>query len=198
MHRINLAFEDSLSNAVQVKILHHANRAFVPGFHFTRGGFGYLKKNIKAFNRASRVQPFFILTDLDRYECPPELMRDWIHDSFHPNLMFRIAVHSVEAWLLADRINLAQFLKVSTAKIPRDVDALPNPKAALLGLAAASRSRMFREALVRFRGTNCIPGPDYNGTLIRFVTSSWNIADASQHSESLRRTVEAVKIFTPR
>ena len=95
------------------------------------------------------------------------------------------------------RMNLATFLNVSPSKIAREPDSLRNPKAALLSIAAVSRSRSLREALVRMKENNFKVGPDYNGTLIRFVDNFWDLRSAADASESLRRSIEAVKSYSP-
>jgi hypothetical protein len=38
-------------------------------------GFGYIKSKIKDFNRAAKGMPFLVLTDLDKEECAPKLIR---------------------------------------------------------------------------------------------------------------------------
>ena len=47
---INLAVEDDLSEAVLRKILRSFNRAFQVKTVYKKGGFGYLKKQIKIFH----------------------------------------------------------------------------------------------------------------------------------------------------
>jgi len=70
---IHIAVEDPLSEAVLRKILICSNRPYIVGSCFNRGGFGYLKKNIRGFNNAAKGTPFLVLTDLDRTECAPVL-----------------------------------------------------------------------------------------------------------------------------
>ena len=62
---INLAVEDDLSEAVLRKILRSFNRAFQVKTVYKKGGFGYLKKQIKSFIdrnkdiRSKILQSFF-------------------------------------------------------------------------------------------------------------------------------------------
>jgi len=52
-----------------------------------------------------------------------------------------VAVREVEAWLLADGTNFSRFLRVQEGALPKDVEAIKDPKACLIGLARKSRSR---------------------------------------------------------
>ena len=141
---VNLATEDELSETVLLRILAHLG-LFAVGTSYRRGGFGYLKRNARGWNHAAKGIPFIILTDLDQYECPALLIGDWLGGARHPNLLFRVAVREVEAWLVADRRNLAQYLFVPEAILPPDADGLRDPKAALVNVARKSRSRTIRE-----------------------------------------------------
>src|SRR5690349_4586801 len=105
---VNLATEDELSEVVLRKILAHLNR-YAVGNCYRRGGFGYLQRTISGWNRAARGIPVIVLTDLDQCACPPNLLNNWLNAPCHPNLLFRVAVREVEAWLLADPVHLSQF-----------------------------------------------------------------------------------------
>lgn len=56
---------------------------------------------MKGFNFAARLTPFLVLADLDRIECAPKLIRDWLPVEKHPNPVFRVAVREVESWVQA-------------------------------------------------------------------------------------------------
>ena len=128
---INLAVEDPLSEAVLRAILRQSNRPYAVGTCYCQGGYGYLKKTIRRFNNAAKGTPFLVLTDLDKADCPPGLIQAWLPDPKHPNLLFRIAVREVEAWILAHREAFALFAGVQQELIPQDVDALDDPKRSL-------------------------------------------------------------------
>jgi hypothetical protein len=115
---INLAVEDLLSEAVLRKILLYSEKPYAIGTCFCKGGYDYLKKSILGFNNAAKATPFLVLTDLDRTECPPVLLREWLPYPKHPNLIFRVAVKEVEAWLLAHRDAFARFLGIQRRLIP--------------------------------------------------------------------------------
>jgi hypothetical protein len=100
------------------EIIKQSQRPFVIGNCLCHGGYGYLKKNIRAFNHAARGMPFLVLTDLNSTECPPTLIKKWLPYPKHPNLLFRVAVREVEAWLLAHRDAFAfrYFRKIDSSR----------------------------------------------------------------------------------
>lgn len=196
---INLVYEDAISGAVLEKILIYVNTDYmnyIIGFHLSRNGFGYIKKNIKGFNQAAQGSPYLVLTDLDRADCPITLIRDWLGGQpKHPNLLFRIAVREVESWLLADFRAFSQFFGVDVAKIPRNPDRIEDPKQDLINLVRKSKKKNLRQAIVPDRGSTAKVGKDYNAPLLRFVSEQWRVRDAMNQSESLKRTVLALENF---
>ena len=70
--------------------------------------------------RASRNHPYIILMDLGREcECAPQLVAPWgLPDVPPTNLLLRVAVRAVDAWLPADRESIASFLGVSEDRVP--------------------------------------------------------------------------------
>lgn len=195
---INLAVEDSLSESILRTILRQSNRPYEVGTCFSRGGYGYLKDKIIGFNNAAKGTPFIILTDLNTYECPPVLMREWLPDLMHPNLLFRVAVREVEAWVLAHCVAFAKFLGIREELIPVNVDTIKDPKRFLIDLARKSPRRDLRQDIVPPPGSTRQQGPDYNGRLIFFVENFWDAMEAKNHSPSLQRAINAVTKFKPR
>jgi len=193
---INLAIEDDLSEAVLLRLLRESTR-YATGASYGRSGFGYLRSTITGWNRAAKGMPFIVLTDLDHHECPPALKRDWLPEPQSPNLMLRIAVREVEAWLLADRGNLAQFLRVSRERLPHNPDLIADPKALLIELARRSQSREVRARIAPKAGSTAKQGPEYNVTMSTFVRDIWDIAVAKENSPSLARTVTRIMSFVP-
>ncbi len=194
---VNLAVEDQLSEAVLRRILSHVGRGYAVGTAYNRGGYGYLKKTVHGWNRAAASTPFVLLTDLDtRYACPLELIQDWLPVPRHENLLFRVAVREVEAWLLGDRVNFAKFLGVPEKDLPREVETI-DPKEALIRLARRSRRRDVRERIVPKPGSTARQGPDYNGCLIEFVYSGWDIEASGRECSSLRHALVRLRTFTP-
>lgn len=194
---INLAVEGTLDEQVLRKILRQAGRGYAIGTTHGHRGFGYLRRTIHGFNCAAKGTPFAVLTDLDKETCPAALIRAWLPQPKHPNLIFRVAVREVEAWLLAHREAIARFLGIREELVPRDVDALEDPKKTLLELARQSRSRGLREAIVPHRGSTATIGPDYNGRLAIFVRKHWDATSAARCSPSLARAVRRIGEFQP-
>jgi hypothetical protein len=192
-----LVFEDDLSEAVLTQILRQFPDKYEIYQSYSGNGFGYLKTNIKGFNQASVVNPHFMLTDLDNYECPVVLINDWIDFELKDNFILRIAVREVESWILADREGLSRFFNVSLVKFPINPDLEPDPKNTLIRLAKRSNRRNLREDIVPIN-VNASIGPNYNGCLTEFVFSKWNIHNAILHSESLRRAYEKIRDFIPK
>lgn len=195
---VNLVVEDELSETVVRRVLQQVKVEYAVGTCYRPGGFGYIKKKIGAFNHAAKHGPFFVLTDLDRIDCAPALIRAWLKEDPHPNLLFRVAVREVESWLLADREAFARFLGISTQHVPADPDGLPDPKRKLIDLARTSRKRDLRDSIVPCRSSRATVGPDYNGCLVAFVRRRWSPVEAARRSDSLRRFRLAVKSFRPR
>lgn len=194
---VNLAIEDELSESVLRTLLHHVNREYFVGTAYGRQGFGYLRKTVAGWNIGAKGQPFVLLTDLDDYACPLALIQAWLNVPVHPNLVFRVAVREVEAWLLADRTNIARFLSVRQEMVPLTCDNLPDPKQELVRLARSSRSKDIRERITPRIGSTAQQGPDYNGCLGAFVKKTWDIQRACTISPSLARTVQRLIAFTP-
>jgi len=194
---VNLASEDQLSETVLRRILVHADREYFVGTAYGHTGYGYLRSTIRGWNAAARGRPFIVLTDLDRYPCPQALILDWLKIPINPNLVLRVAVREIEAWLLADRENFARFLSIPQALVPGAPDTLADPKVALVGLARRSRLRDIRESIVPRLGSTAQQGPDYNGCLARFVNLKWDINHATARSPSLAKAVRKFQSFEP-
>lgn len=194
---INLVFEDVLSEAVLKQMLVQSQRPFSVGNCFNQRGYGKIKKIISGLNHAAKGMPYLILTDLDREECPLIILSEWLTQPKHPNLLFRIAVKEVEAWLLAHREAFAEFLGISVDLILSDVDKISDPKQLLINLAKKSKKRELRDGIVPDRNSTAKIGKDYNGQLIKFVNQNWQAAAAQTNSSSLKRAMDAIVHFQP-
>ncbi len=194
---VQIAVEDELSEAVLRRMLRHAGRGYEVGTAYRRGGSGYLRRTIRGWNNAAQGVPFVLLTDLDQYFCPKAPIDEWLRVPQHPNLVIRVAVREVEAWLLADRANLASFLGVRESFIPGNVETLPRPKEALIDLARQSRSSELRDRIVPRHGSTARQGPDYNGCLVDFVASRLDLNVAATESPSLSRALGRLGTFQP-
>ena len=194
---ITLAAEDELSETVLRVILDRSSRRFAVGQCLRRGGNTYLKSIVNGLNKAARSTPYLLLTDLDRSECPPALIQDWLTAPRHPNLIFRVAVREVEAWVLAHKQAFASFFGVPEVRIPDDVDAIHDPKEFLINLMKRSKKRRIREDIVPPPGSTAKVGPNYNEHLCQFVETYWDKDQAKQRSRSLERSLQMIEKFAP-
>lgn len=191
---LNLAVEDELSAMAITKLITCFNTKYTIRNVYANNGFGYLKSSIRGFNEAAKFLSFFVLTDLDRYECPPALIDDWINFELNKNLIFRIAVREVEAWLLADSKGLSKFFRVSESNFPFDPESLSDPKNVIIQLAGKSKIRKIREEIVPI-GPGASIGPNYNGCLGEFVMTKWSVESAITKSRSLEKAYNHLKKY---
>jgi hypothetical protein len=117
-----------------------AETGCAPGRSYRRPIRGTGKSNVDArlagLNAGARYgRPVLILRDLDRDgPCPSALVARLVPGR-NTNLLLRIPVCAVESWLLADRAAYALFSGVPEAFLPRDPEALADPKEAVLKLS---------------------------------------------------------------
>ncbi len=156
----------------------------------------FLKKRIGAFNSAARFSPWLVLVDLDHCACAAALRNAWL--SAPSRLMrFRVAVRSVEAWLIADAETLADFLHVRRSLIPAVVpDALGNPKELVVNLARRSTRAEIRKDMVPRPHSGNNVGPAYSSRLIEYISdrnNGWRPNIAAMGSDSLRRCRDCLR-----
>lgn len=188
---ISAAVEGATDEAVSRRLILHVGGE--PGPVYGKNGKPHLRERIRGFNNAARHAPWLVLVDLDQdEECAPPLRTTWLPASA-PRLCFRVAVRSVEAWLLADTDGIAAFLGISRSRVPDDPDGLTAPKQALVNLARASRRRAIREDMVPREGSGRSVGPAYTSQMIDFVSRDWRPERAAARSDSLRRAIACLQ-----
>ena len=146
------------------------------------------KTRLQAFNQAARHAAWFAPCDLDNDDCAPARIQSYLPDRA-AGMCFRVAVREVEAWLLADRVDLARFLSVSSDLIDPYPERLAAPKSHLVALARRSRSRAIRDGLVPAPGDSRRVGPEYTLLLSEFARERWRPQRAEERSPSLRRAM---------
>jgi hypothetical protein len=168
--------------------------SFVENYAIHCHGNGKIKANIKAYNKAAQFGCWFVITDLDKgkYACAPSLINDWLPVPQNPQFLFRVAVHEIESWLLADRDNFASFFKVSRDLVPVSPDEVDDPKQTIFSLAKRSQKRNIREGVPPIDNMANI-GPGYNIELGDFILNYWNIKTAREHSKSLDKAILALQ-----
>lgn len=190
-----LVVEDKLSEAVML----HLMNTYKPDCKIDRiiisGGFGQIKTAIPVYRKACRVIPHVVLTDLDNSSCAAALMESWGLKKVPRELLFRVAVREVEAWLLADREGIASFLGISATRIPSLPDEDADPKATLLAIARRSRNKRLVKELAPEVGSRAKTGPLYNQRMCGFVHDLWDVERAAAISPSLARTILRIANF---
>lgn len=173
---------------------------FREGFPRVVGGYGQIKKRAASFLKMAESEIYaLVLTDLDQGECAPMLIRKWFAVApgqpleLPCHLSFRVAVREVEAWLMADRDALAQFLQISVANFPRSPDDLRDPKQELLKIIRRKGRRTLRRDMLP-SGTAHV-GPRYNERICQYVADNWKPERAAPNSPSLHRAISALSRF---
>jgi hypothetical protein len=182
---VYLTAEDEPGLAVGRKLIAEAPPLYVYREENAHG-FGRLKNKTPNFHQmGSHGLPVLMITDLDAHTCPSSMIDEWLGGVPSAGFLFRICVREVEAWLLAHRSALANFLSVPLSRLPAAPESLPDPKAALIALAQRSSHRKIRTGFKPI-GSSAI-GPDYNRLLGDFIRDCWNADIAATVSPSLGR-----------
>jgi hypothetical protein len=194
MVAVSAAVEGLVDEAVAKRIITEAGA--IPGPVYGKNGKAGLRDRIAGYNKAAAHVPWLVMIDLDQEEdCAPDLRRAWLPVPA-ARLCFRIAVHEVEAWLLADRENLARFLSIPVGRVPTNPESILNPKEEMVRLAGLSKSRDIRQDMCPRPGSGRSVGPAYSSRLIEFVAVSanrWRPAVAQTRSDSLRRALACLR-----
>lgn len=172
----------------------------VPGYDYSvrstsSPGKDFLDSKLGAFNAAARFQPWLVLRDSDS-DCAASLAARLKNPA--PNMVFRIVVPSIEAWLMADRERFAAHLSIEVTRVPLDPDGLRDAKAEVLRLAKRSQRRQIRDGFAPKPLSGRREGAGYAGLLIEFIDSSWVPETAARCSPSLSRALTRLKcVATP-
>jgi len=190
---IYIASEDEISETIIRTLLKESGYKFTIQNSFREGGNGYLKNNLEKFCNLAKRSPVLLLTDLDTNPCPIYLKQKWLGKIKPPeNLLFRVAVKEIEAWLIADHDAIQKLLGKNITKLPADADKIDNPKKFLIDLAKKS-NRLVRDGFVQEKNAIASQGIAYNEILCKFVEKEWSPKRAAWNSESLRRTYKRIK-----
>ena len=193
---VRLAGEGVLDLAVLRRLVRVAG--LVAGDEYNARGAGRIDSRLLAYNAAAQHWPWVIVRDLDRAPCAVAFVKSLLPQPAEW-MCLRVAVRSIESWVLADRDGFAEAFKVRLAEIPKTPDEVPNPKLMMLHLMSKSRNRVFKESMVRSRpGTKLEIGPQYNSRLSEFVGESWNHQCALRSSPTLARAWMRIEEFSAR
>lgn len=164
----------------------------IPGADYSKrtgaaAGKDYLDANIHRFNAAAAHKCWLVLRDSDGV-CAKDLVHHLIAEP-SPLMRLRIVVPAIEAWLMADRDVLADYLAVSVARIPAEPEGILDIKERLVEIVSHSRSRSIREEMLPAMRSGRRQGPGYSNVLIEFINNRWDPDRSSRRADSLRRSL---------
>jgi hypothetical protein len=182
---IPVAVEGPTDEAVARRLIEAAGAEL--GAVYGKNGKANLLQRLNGYNAAARFTPWLVLMDLDRdADCAPPFRAAQLPDSAE-SMCFRVVVHELEGWLMADRETLARFLSVPVARLPLAPDEVLDPKRLLVDIARQARRREIREGIVPRAGSGRTVGPLYTSLLIQYAQTLWRPEVAERQSDSLRR-----------
>lgn len=191
---ISVAVEGLLDEAVIGRLIRHVGGQL--GTVYGKKGKKFLESKIGAYNLAARHGPWIVLIDLDHeQDCAPPVRARWLP---YPTgqMCFRIAVRTIEAWLMADAERLASFIGIHKNRVPANPEALDNPKQVMVNLARRSRLSDIRLDLEPRPQSGRVEGPAYTSRLVEFVVNHWRPDIAAERADSLRRTMCRLRQLT--
>jgi len=154
-------------------------------------------RDIQRYNRAAEhIGPVLGLADLQGFPCPSGLIQKHLPLGKHSNLIVRVAERMLESWLLADAVSLANYMRISATRVPKDPDAERYPKQTLVNLASKSPHRELREDMIPEVGSLGVVGRGYTPRMVEYVERHWRPLAAQNRSQSLRRAIVAIKSAT--
>jgi hypothetical protein len=186
MVSIDIASEGIVDEAVARRLIEFSGGA--AGRSFGGKGKDNLLRRLPGFNSAAEFGPWFVVADLDRRPQSISVLIHKLLPEKSPLMCFKLAVLEIEAWLLADRERIADFLAIPIVRVPQDPETLDDPKQIVVDLARLSRRRDVREDMVPPTSFVGQTGPAYTSRLISFATdtiSGWRPEVARKHSPSL-------------
>ncbi len=190
--------EDELSEVVLRQLIERYAPHIVVNDYLGKSGCGYIDSHIYQFNQAAyKGVAIIILRDLDKKECAPDLIKKLLPQGCHSRLLFRVPVREIETWLIADKINLSDFLGISAKHITNNAESISDPKEYLVNLARKSRRKNIKESIVPRENAFFPVGSLYNDCMKSFVIRHWDSEAARRNSDSLDRTIKKLETFRP-
>jgi hypothetical protein len=195
-HYVSGAVEGILDEAVLRRLVESVGAEM--GYVNPVGGKQQLDRRLSGYNEAVKYSPWCVLRDFDTdAACPAELIVRLLPEPA-PTMCFRIVVRAVEAWLMADRQQMATFLSVSRSRIPVSPEDARDPKETLVNVARRSNKTAVRDSMVPRPGSGRSVGTGYTSLMIEYIRSRWRPEVAAESSESLRRCIACLKSLAGR
>ena len=127
--------------------------------------------------RASFGRPVLALRDLDQdAPCPGALVARILPDR-NPRLLLRICIRESETWLMADSVAYAKFCGVKESRIPKDLEAIPDPKRLILNWANSGEASKLKRHVDEQRRTGV---PDWS------LLGEWHAEFAANHWDPIK------------
>lgn len=193
MPLIGLVVEGFTDRAAAERLLEIRGLQTDPNRVVVTGGKQRFDDRLIRYNQAARLAPWLALRDADRDAggCPAALRRSLLTVPQEPGLCLRLAVRTLDAWLLADAEAFASHFNISAGKVPLNPETVARPKDALTRACRASRSRQVRQAMVPPDGAHG-PGPEYATWIADFCRNAWRPDVAAASAPSLRRALTEI------
>lgn len=193
---VSVACEGEGDVPIARKVLEHAGLTM--GSAYSASGKGNLDKSLVAYNSAAKHAPWLVLRDLDTDAgCAPTLVETLLPAASRL-MVFRIAVRASEAWLMADRERFATYFGVPPTKVPRDPEAVSDPKTEVMNLARRSRIKDIRESVPVQQGMTGRVGPGYTEKVMAFASDHWRPGIAAAAAPSLAACIRRLEALATR
>lgn len=195
--------EDAVTREILRRVLAYCSKEFEIISEFPVRG-GQIESKLGKYNNLSEKYPVILLTDLDKYNCAPELLANKV-PSKNENFIFNVAVYEAEAWLMADREGFAEYFGIKITDMPisskitqggskelPEMEFDYKPSLYLMcELIKKSRNHVFKKQLTPVAGAK--KGREYNDCLLPFIQNKWNVKTAAKNTDSLKRMIKRVK-----
>lgn len=170
-----------------------SSRDLEPAHVIITGGKSTLDARIARYNQAARLQPWLVVRDSDHdgAGCAVTLRGQILAAPTAPGLCLRLAVRTIEAWLLADQDMFASFFGVARSRVPAQPEQLDRPKDAVVAMCRRSRRKEVRAGMAPPEGRSGV-GPEYTSMVSDFVGGHWRPDAAAPSADSLARALRHI------
>jgi hypothetical protein len=197
MTEVLYAVEGGTDVPVAEKLIAHVGRR--PRQVSASGGSGVIDAKLGRWAQPSNHAPMLILRDWDLSDgvlCPPALIDKIAGHARPANVAVRIAVRSMESWLMADTFAARRFFQ--TSRLPQQPELLDRPKLALVDACRDSRLRRVRIGMVPRPGSGGAVGADFALLIGEYAREHWDPVRAQVNAPSLRRAIARMQELVTR
>ena len=186
-----------MEEVVASRLLSHCGHEL--GTVYGKRGCDYIKEKAAAFHHLAKPgSGVLVLTDfLDtKMECICEALNKYVYNKISKppkNYLFRFSVNELESWLLADREGIAAFFAVNISNVTKQPENEVTPKTTLINLARKSNKKSINQGIAPPPNHFASVGPAYFSLMSKFILEHWNIENAIEHAQSLRRCINRLQ-----